>query len=117
MKKNLKLSRAFTWALLAIIALQTPGSILAMEQQEQPLPPRKQNLVRRLAAHYKETWDLYKKRKAGNASKEELKKLEARMKNIKKAAIAAGVVTAFIAVLFGAKKWWTYKQREQLNEQ
>ncbi len=101
----LKLSRSLSWALLAIMALQAPGSAIAMEQ-EQPLSQRKQSLLRRLVANYKETRELHRKRKAGKASPEELKKLEERMKKIKKAAIKAGVIAAFIAAIFGAK--WAY---------
>ncbi len=105
MKKILKLSRSLSWALLAIMALQAPGSAIAMEQ-EQPLSQRKQSLLRRLVANYTETRELHRKRKAGKASPEELKKLEERMKKIKKAAIKAGVIAAFITAIFGAK--WAY---------
>jgi ankyrin repeat protein len=114
MKKILKPSRYIIGSLLAIIALQTAGYIIAMEQEQQTLSPRKQNLVRQLAAHYKETWILYKKRKAGNASAQELTKLEERMKSIKKAAIKAGIFAAFIAALFVGK--WGYGKYQKAQE-
>ena len=114
MKKILKLSRSLSWALLAIMALQAPGSAIAMEQ-EQPLSQRKQSLLRRLVANYTETRELHRKRKAGKASPEELKKLEERMKSIKKAAIKAGVIAAFIAAIFGAK--WAYGKYQTAQEE
>jgi len=105
MKKSPKISRSFTWALLATIACNIPGSMLAMEQkqslsqQKQILSPKKQNLVRRLVAAYNETMELRRKRKAGTATPAELKKLKKRMQKIKKAAIAAGVFLLFVAAL------------------
>jgi len=112
MKKHLKLSRSLTWALLTVIALQAPTSIMAMEEEQQALTPQKQNLVQRLAADYKETWQLYKQRKAGGTlSPEEQKKLEERMKFIRKATITAGVIAAFIAVLYGGR--YLYKRHDR----
>jgi len=116
MKKHLKLTRYFTWALLMVIVLQTPASIVAMEEEQQPLSPQKQNLVQRLAADYKETWQLYKQRKAGGTlSPAEQKKLEERMKSIRKAAIRAGIIAAFIAALF-VGKWGYGKYRTSQEE-
>ncbi len=109
----LKLSRSIGWALLAIIALQAPGSAIAMKQ-EQPLSQRKQNILRRLVANYKETRELYRKRKAGKASPQELEKLEERMKSIRKTAIRAGIIAAFIAALFVGR--WGYGKYRAAQE-
>ncbi len=115
MKKIFKLSRSLARALLAIIALQTPGSILAIEQK---LTPQKQNLVRRLVADYKETRELYRKRKTGKASLEEIKRLEEHMRKIKKAAIKAGVIATFITALFvGKQEYEKYRKAPRVKPQ
>lgn len=79
--------------------------------------PEKKNLLRRLVADYKETWQLHRKRKAGKASVQELKKLEERMSRLKKRAKIAGVAAAFTAAVIASQEFLgVFARREKEGE-
>lgn len=108
MKKNLALARTLFMSLLTTVSI-TPAPVIAIEQKR-PLSPQKQSLLRRLVADYKETKKLRAKRKAGKATPQELEKLDERMRKIKKQAIAAGVIAAFIAALVAGSTWAAHRK-------
>ncbi len=98
MKKN---STYIVWFLVAACAISQSVPLFAMEQQYANVSEEKKNKVKELIALYKETRELYKKKKAGNASKQELDELKARMKKMRNAAIAMIGTAAFFAAVTG----------------
>jgi len=73
---------------------------MAIEPEQQPLTPQKQNLLLRLVAEYKEILDIRKRARAGGTvSPEERKKLDEKMRKIRNTARIAGIATSFAAAI------------------
>ncbi len=94
MKKLSGKIRSFLWIFVAMAALQAISPAYAIAQPTPNVVELKQEMGRfkRLIKDFKETLELYRKKKAGKASPEELKTLDNRIQKIKKAAYVAGAV-------------------------
>lgn len=101
MKKNCNQQILIGWLLATTFCVITPTLILAMDEDPIELSETKKNRAQRLIALYKETRDIYNKKKKGDASQEELEKLKSRMKALKKEAVALIGAVAFFAAVTG----------------
>ena len=109
MKKNLNF-KLITWLLVGSFIIGAPGSLYCMETIKAKLVTAKEKAqllaryrkdikLRKVVDQFRETKELRRKKKAGTATKAELRILEKRMKKIKIAAAAIGVTLTIIAII------------------
>ena len=101
-KKSLKPYLA--WILIGTIGIGPVGSAYAAEQPPQS-KLEKIRLLKRLVNEFKTVYKLYRKKKAGNASLEELRDLKLRMITIKRRAIDMGIGLVFLAAIGTFASW------------
>ena len=113
--KGFNLFQCIVWLSVAVVIVNTPNSLYAMEK---PLASyqEKKGIIQRLVGTYRETRELRRKKVAGIATPEDLQKLERIMSNVKKGAAVIGMTVAAIVAIAGGV--YTYKQyKKHMDEQ
>ncbi len=128
MKKFSRKVRSFLWVLVAVFIINAAGPVHAVAQPKRDTRAveleQKMSHFKKLIKDLEETRDLYRKRKEGKASPEELEKLAVRLKTIKKAIyITTITLLAVIATALGVfmvhktYRWITEPTFEKLEQQ
>lgn len=99
MKKVLKLSPYLSWVLIAAFVLNTPLTIMAVDQKQQALSSTQIKDLNEFVANYLEARQLYKMRKAEKAPLQEIKRLEDWMSMFKNRATEVGIEKPFLVAI------------------